>query len=180
MTDPNFEPLIAAHDFASSRLIYFFNNDEFSDASFVLNEFEVFAIFLVTISFIQDNEDVELSAKLLEQFHQTIVERIVGRIVENQPSEVSEEQEEVLEAKILAIFQERLRLYFNVFKKQDDQGERVFVSLADTFMEHALQSQTDGQMVERFSSFSYELFLELVTLLKKGFEIKDTISPKAG
>ncbi len=173
MNEINFEPLIAAHDFVSSRLIFFFNNDEFADVSFIVNEFEVFGIFLTTIAFIQDNEQVEASAEQLEQFHKTIVERIVGRIVEAQPAEVSEEQEEALEEKILGIFQERLRLYFNVFQGQADKGGNTFSALADTFIEHAIQNNKDGLISERFASFADELFLETVTLIKKSFELKE-------
>ena len=172
MTVNQFDPLIAAHDFVSSRLIFFFNNDEFSEASFVLNEFEVFGIFLVTIAFIQDNEKVEESAVQLEKFHKTIVQGIVARIVESQPDIVSEEQQEALEEKILAIFQERLRLYFTVFQKQEEQGDDTFAALADTFMKHALQNNEDGLVCERFAPFINEIFTETVILLNKSFELK--------
>lgn len=172
MNENDFEPLIAAHDFVASRLIYFFNTDEFSDAAFVMNEFEVFGIFLVTIAFIQDNEEVEESAALLEEFHKTIVVRIVARIVEAQPDTVSEEQEEALEEKILAIFQERLRLYFNMFKKQEGQGQDIFAPLSETFIDNGIQNNEDTLVCSRFAPFASELFLETVTLLKKSFEIQ--------
>ncbi len=172
MSDHDFQPLIAAHDFVSSRLLFFFNNDEFKEVSFIINEFEVFAIFITTIAFIQDNEDVETSAERLEEFHKNIVERIVARIVETQPDEVSEEQEEALEEKILAIFQERLRLYFNVFQQQEEKGADAFASLAETFTDNAIQNNEDALVCKRFSPFAYELFLETVTLLKKSFELK--------
>lgn len=173
MNENDFEPLIAAHDFISSRLIYFFNNDEFAEVSFILNEFEVFAIFITTIAFIQDNAEVEESAELLEQFHKTIVERIVARIVAAQPADVSEEQEEALLEKILAIFQERLRLYFKVFQGQEEAGQDVFSALAETFVDHAIQDNTDALVYKRFSPFADELFLETVTLIQKGFELKE-------
>ena len=172
MTDNTFQPLIAAHDFVSSRLIYFFNNDEFEDASFVMNEFEVFAIFMVTIAFIQDNTDVEQSAELLEQFHENVVERIVSRIAKTQQDEVSEEQEEALYEKILAIFQERLRLYFNEFKRQEEQQQDAFESLALTFIDNAIQETSADHIVPHFAAFASEIFSETVTLIKKSFEIQ--------
>lgn len=172
MTEPNFEPLIAAHDFVSSRLIYFFNNDEFHEAGFVMNEFELYALFIVTIALIQDNQNPEESAAMLEQFHHTIVETIVERIVDAQPDEVSEEQHDALEEKILAIFQERLRLYFETFQKQKDNDVQAFLPLSATFMEHGVQNVDDPDVVNRFAPFSYELFTETVTLLQKSFEIK--------
>lgn len=177
MTDLNFEPLIAAHDFVSSRLIYFFNNDEFAEASFVMNEFEVFALFLSTISFIQDNDDVEESAALLEQFHKTVVERIVARITQAQADEVSEEQEEALEEKILAIFQERLRLYFNMFKQGEGSNQDVFILLSETFIDQAIQNNEAAEVGSRLAPFISELFGETVTLIKKSFEIK-VMSPE--
>jgi hypothetical protein len=173
MNKNDFEPLIAAHDFVSSRLIFFFNTDEFADVSFVLNEFEVFGIFITTIAFIQDNEKVSEAADLLEEFHKTIVERIVARIVESQPDEVSEEQEDALEEKILAIFQERLRLYFNVFQNQEEKGQEVFTALAETFVDNAIQNNKDALVCHRFSPFAYELFLETVILIQKSFELKN-------
>ncbi len=176
MNENDFEPLTAAHDFVSSRLIFFFNNDEFAEATFVVNEFEVFAIFLVTIAFIQDNEKVEESAMLLEQFHESIVERIVARIVESQADEVSEEQEEALEEKILAIFQERLKLYFNVFQQQEEKGGDMFATISDTFINHAIQNNNDGLINNRFSAFAGELFHETITLLQKSFEIQNMAS----
>ena len=175
MIDTTFEPLIAAHDFVSSRLIYFFNNDEFHEVSFVMNEFEVFAIFIVTIAFIQDNEEVEESATLLEEFHKNIVARIVARIAHAQPDTVSKEQEEALEEKILAIFQERLRLYFNLFKEQESKKQDIFLPLSETFIDNGIQNNDDASVCSRFAPFVDELFVETVTLLKKSFELKGLV-----
>jgi hypothetical protein len=172
MTEPNFEPLIAAHDFVSSRLIYFFNNDEFTEAGFVMNEFELYALFIVTIALIQDNPNPDESVAMLEQFHHTIVEKIVVRIEDTQPDEVSEEQHDALEEKILAIFQERLRLYFQTFQKQKANDVQAFLPLSAILMEHGVQNIDDPDVVNRFAPFSYELFTETVTLLQKSFEIK--------
>jgi hypothetical protein len=174
MNENDFEPLIAAHDFVSSRLIFFFNNEEFADASFVINEFEVFGIFLVTIAFIQDNENVEESAQLLEQFHKTIVKRIVNRIIDDLHDDVSEEQEDALYEKILAIFQERLRLYFNMFHQKKDH--EAFAAIAEVFIDHAIQDNKDALVCDRFSGFSNELFLETVNLLKKSFEMQKNVT----
>ena len=176
MNDNNFEPLVASHDFVSSRLIFFFNNEAFAEASFVVNEFEVFAIFLVTIAFIQDNEQVSESAQLLEQFHKTIVERIVSRIIEAQYDDVSEEQKEALYEKILAIFQERLRLYFNMFQQEKDHDQDAFLAISEVFIDHAIQNNEDALVCNRFSAFAYELFLETVKLLKKSFEIQKIVT----
>jgi hypothetical protein len=110
-----FQPLIMAHDFISSRLLFFFNNDDFADAEFSVNEFDVFAIFLATIAFLSNKEPSEDLGPVIEDFHATVLDTLVQRILAAQPEEATAARNDVLMRMIKKIFEERFRHYFHIF-----------------------------------------------------------------
>jgi hypothetical protein len=163
-----FQPLIAAHDFISSRLLYFFNNDDFADAEFSVNEFDVFSIFFATIAFLNKKEPSEDMGVVIEDFHASMIDVIVQRILAAQPEEVTADRQQALVSMINKIFEERFRLYFHIFKKgSSDDVQHLYTKLADAFLENAVQESGPQETLSRFTSFIRELFDEVVVLLQK-------------
>ncbi len=170
-----FQPLIAAHDFISSRLLYFFNNEDFADAEFSVNEFDVFAIFLATIAFLNQKEASEDLGVVVEDFHGTMIDGIVQRIVAAQAEEPSADKKEALVAMIKKIFEERFRHYFHIFKKSSsDDAHHIYTKLADAFLENAVKESGPQETLSRFTSFIRELFDEVVVLLEKTEPLSDS------
>lgn len=170
-----FQPLIAAHDFISSRLLYFFNNEDFADAEFSVNEFDVFAIFFATIAFLNKKEPTEDLGVVVEDFHATMIDVIVQRILSAQTEEPSADKEEALVAMIKRIFQERFRHYFHIFKKSSgEDAQHIYTKLADAFLENAVKESGPQDTLSRFTSFVLELFDEVVVLLEKTESLADS------
>lgn len=171
MTEPSehiFQPLIAAHDFISSRLLYFFNNDDFADAEFAVNEFDVFAIFIATIAFLNNKDPHEKMGAVVEDFHATMIDAIVQRILAGQSEEVNGEKEEALATMIKKIFEERFRYYFHIYKdSSSDDVQHIYTKLADAFLEKAVKESGPQETLSRFTAFVGELFNEVVSLLQK-------------
>ncbi|PLX51415.1 MAG: hypothetical protein C0613_00015 [Desulfobulbaceae bacterium] len=163
-----FQPLIAAHDFISSRLLNFFNNDDFADATFVVNEFDVFAMFIASLALLNSKEQPEEELGLvIEDFHATMISAIVGRIVAGQTEQVTADKKEALTAMIKKIFEDRFRQYFHIFKvKEGEQEEQMYSRLADAFLENGVKEHSSPQTLARFSSFLGELFHETKALLR--------------
>lgn len=163
-----FQPLIVAHDFISSRLLFFFNNDDFADAEFSVNEFDVFAIFLATIAFLSNKEPSEDLGPVIEDFHATVLDSIVRRILAAQPEEAIAARQDALLRTIKKIFEERFRHYFHIFKKGGDGDlQHIYTRLADAFLDNALKESGPQQTLARFTAFLTELFNEVVVLLEK-------------
>ncbi len=171
MTPPSehiFQPLIAAHDFISTRLLYFFDNDDFADAEFAVNEFDVFALFIATIAFLHNKEATEDLGAVVEDFHATMLAAIVQRILGAQSEEVTADKEHALAGMIKKIFEERFRHYFHIYK--DDGNEDVhhmYTRLADAFLEKAVNESGPQATLSQFTSFLGELFEETVVILEK-------------
>ncbi len=163
-----FQPLIAAHDFISSRLLYFFNNDDFADAEFSVNEFDVFAIFFATIAYLNKKAPTADKGAVIEDFHATMLDVIVQRILASHPEEATADKEEALASMIKKIFEERFRHYFHVFKKSSSEdAHHIYTRLADAFLENAVKEAGPQDTLFRFTSFITELFDEVVVLLQK-------------
>ncbi len=163
-----FQPLIAGHDFISSRLLYFFDNDDFADTEFAVNEFDVFALFIATMAFLDNRSPTEDLGVVVEDFHATMIDAIVQRILAAQPEEVTAEREKALASMIKRIFEERFRHYFHIYKT--DSGEDVqhmYTRLADAFLEKAINEPGPPETLSRFTSFIGEVFKETVVLLEK-------------
>ncbi|MEN8256528.1 MAG: hypothetical protein ABFS09_01560 [Thermodesulfobacteriota bacterium] len=171
MTPPSkeiYQPLVAAHDFISSRLLYFFNNDDFADTEFAVNEFDVFAIFIATIAFLNNKEPSEEMGTVVEDFHATMMNVIVQRILAAQPEQASVDKEEALADLIKKIFEERFRHYFHIFKKGSDEDvQQMYIKLADAFLDSAVKESGPQETLSRFTSFVIELFDEVSVLLQK-------------
>lgn len=163
-----FQPLIAAHDFISSRLLHFFNNDDFADATFVINEFDVFAMFIATLAFLNSKQQPDKEAGLvIEDFHASMIDTIVRRIVAAQSGQMSADKKDALTAMIKKIFEDRFRLYFHIFKvKQGEEEQQMYTRLAHAFLENGVKEQPAPQTLARFISFLGELFHETKALLK--------------
>ncbi len=163
-----YQPLVAAHDFISSRLLYFFNNDDFADAEFAVNEFDVFAIFVATIAYLNNKEPSEEVGAVVEDFHTTMINIIFQRILSSQAEEPSADKEKSLYELIKKIFEERFRQYFHIFKKGNDSDpQQVYIKLADAFLDCAVKESGPQETLTRFTSFVVELFDEVSVLLEK-------------
>lgn len=163
-----FQPLIAAHDFISSRLLHFFDNDTFADTEIVGNEFDVFAIFIATIAFLENKEPTADMGAVVEDFHATMIDAIAQRILAAQPEEVTTEKEKALAVMLKKIFEERFRHYFHIYKKSiGEDVQHMYTCLADAFLEKAVNEPCPPETLSHFTSFINELFGETVVILEK-------------
>ncbi|MDR9502330.1 MAG: hypothetical protein RI601_11105 [Desulfurivibrionaceae bacterium] len=168
LPDHNFQPLIAAHDFTSSKLLSFFDGNDFAEAEFSVNEFDVFALFFVTMAFLSNKEPTKDLGVVVEDFHATIIGDLVQRILSSQDKEATRNKEEALAAMIKKIFEERFRHYFHIFKKSSPPDrQQIYTSLAEAFLEKSVQGALPQETLSRFTSFLRGLFDEVVAFLEK-------------
>jgi hypothetical protein len=167
-TDHIFQPLIAAHDFISSRLLNFFNNDDFADAEFSVNEFDVFAMFFATIAFLNNKEPSEDLGAVIEDFHTSLIAVIVQRILAAHPEEARAEKKVALTGMIKKIFEERFRHYFHIFnERSSEDSKHIYTRLADAFLDNAVKETGHQETLSRFTPFITELFNEVIVFLEK-------------
>jgi hypothetical protein len=128
-----------------AALADFFEKRKMTEYGFKINEFSVFASFLVTSAFLRKN-DVQVTSPALEEFHKSIIILIVDRIIADSDREFPQDEIDKLTVSIQEIMMSRYGEYAGIIRAASDLSDKAasFVLLIDAFLSHGLAQPPDG------------------------------------
>lgn len=162
----DFHRLEQAQTYIARRLTAFFASEEFQHYGFVVNEFDIFTLFLVSAAWLRLNDSGEEGQQqALIQFHQAQLLTMVERIIAAQVNEVDDQKAETLQEMVQNIMESRLRDYFIILEKNKEHEASLFFSeLTDSFLTNFL-NYDDPQLLQLTVALVTEVFQETLTLL---------------
>ena len=138
------ERLQADYQLILDALADFFKKRKMTEYGFKINEFSVFASFLVTSAFLRKNDSQD-NAPALEEFHKSIIVSIVDRIIADSGREFTQDEIDGLTASIQEIMMSRYGEYAGILRDgSGTTGQAAsFVLLVDAFLSHGLAQPAD-------------------------------------
>ncbi len=141
--DPILKQLQTSYQFLLDTMFDLFKNQQLEGFGFKINEFSVFASFLVTSYFLGENKEKSPPPALAE-FHKAIVVAIVDRIMAESPKELDQEEIDKLTGSIQEIMTGRYGEYSSTLRAEADRGEGIGLDLlVASFLSHGLAQPLD-------------------------------------
>lgn len=163
--DKAFSSLQLAHGHIVQRLADFFNRDDFQHYRFVVNEFDLFTLFILSSAWLRVAGEGEDNHAPLMEFHKAQLVVMVDRMLANEVAEVEESRADALMDMVQNIASERLRDYFQLMQQASQvEGQQPFASLVDTFLQKCL-NYDDAQLLTVTTALVSELFDETIKML---------------
>ncbi|MEN8140657.1 MAG: hypothetical protein ABFR97_05465 [Thermodesulfobacteriota bacterium] len=156
MKDQDFSQLHRAQEEIAKDLTAFFESDDFSHCRFVVNEFDLFTLFLVSAAWLASGDDSRQAP--LVAFHKAHLLAMVEGIMAGQLDEVDSERQETLVTMVGNIAETRLRDYFSLLQKAKEQDAHLrFSTICDAFLVNFF-NYDDPQILARITPLVQELF----------------------
>ncbi len=162
----DFKQLQSAQGHIAERLTTFFNSEDFHHYKFVLNEFDIFTLFLTSAAWLRVGQGDEKYHAALIEFHKAHLVAMVDRIIAAQVDEVDDDKADTLMDMVQNIAETRLREYFSLMQKSTNKDAHLFFTeLTDSFLEKFI-NYDDPQLLTLVVALVTELFHETLALFK--------------